>query len=172
MAKLIDPDDGVAVQPAKRKHHFALFPLLIMTVLGLAVYLWPPYTADVSPLVKPPVAEAGAPVPQTIVTVAQGQAVGDEAYWEGFRLNRGWYLAENHIGDQPLEYGLSADVTNTMDVPDVARIMVQVRVGERNAETLYCQATLGAGETKPFSCQPSAHAQYTSRWGRITISAL
>lgn len=151
------------------KHRFAMFPILITTAIVLSLWLWQSPEYDVSPLVSPPVAEAGSAVPQTIVTVAQGQVVGDEAYWKGFRLNRGWHLAET--GDYG-RYTLVADVTNTMDTPDTARAIVQVRVADRDVDMLMCRVSLDPGETKAMICADTAHASYTSRWTRITISAV
>jgi hypothetical protein len=169
MMKLIDPDDGVLVRPDRRRHVMAVLPLLVMITVGLAVYLWPPQKFDVAPLVRPPVTEAGSAVPQTITSVAQGQVVGDEAYWMGFRLNQGWHLAP--AGDYG-HYGLVASVTNQTDTPDVARVLVTIRVGERDSDLLMCMSELGPGETKPLSCAKTSHAAYTSRWSRITLSAV
>jgi hypothetical protein len=155
-----------------KRHSFAAFPLLLMAALVLAVWLWPTGTwpsAGVASSIRPPVAGPGPAVPQTILSVAQGQAVGAEAVWDGFRLNSGWYLAENATSGR---YDMVANVTNETDVPDVAGILVQIRVGERNADLLMCTAKLQAHETKEFSCAPTGHAQYTSRWSRITISSL
>jgi len=170
MMTLIDPDDGVVVEPNSwwRRHGMALFPALLVLGVGLAVYLWPSQQYDVTPLVKPPVAEAGSAVPQMIVTVKQGEAVGAEAYWKGFRLNTGWHLEENDHG----RYDLVGNVTNIEDAPDTARVLVQIRVGERDADMLMCRVSLEGGETKPLICADTNHAAYTSRWARITISAL
>lgn len=167
---LIDPDDGVVVETDRRQHHwFALFPLIIMTVIGLAVFLWPPQEYDITPLVRPPVAEPGAAVPTTITSVKQGEAVGAEAYWKGFRLNGGWHLAETATYGR---YDLVANVTNIEDAPDTARVLVQIRVADRDVDMLLCRVSLQGGETKPLICADTNHADYTSRWSRITISAL
>lgn len=151
------------------KHRFALFPILITAAIVLSLWLWPSTEYDVTPLVRPPVAEAGAAVPTTIVSVAQGQPVGDEAYFKGFRLNSGWHLAET--GDYG-RYTLLADVTNIEDSPDTARVIVTIRVGERDVDLLMCRVSLEGGQTKPLICADTAHASYTSRWARITISAV
>lgn len=150
-----------------KRHGLALFPLILLTALGLAVWLWPPYTADVTPLVKPPVAGPGVAAPTTIVSVAQGEPVGSEAYFKGFRLNPGWSLAPT--GDYG-RYTLLADVTNETDSPDVASVLVRIRVADRYTELLMCNVTVNPGETKALVCADTAQAQFTSRWSRITIS--
>jgi len=152
----------------KRHHHLALFPLMIMLGVGLAIWLAPPQEYDVTPAIRPPVAEAGAAVPTTIVSVAQGQPVGDEAYFEGFRLNTGWHLAQTATYGR---YDLDATVTNVSDSPDIARVLVTIRVGERNVEMLMCRVSLSAGETGILMCADTHHADYSPRWSRVTLSA-
>lgn len=174
MRELIDPDDGVLVRADPRpwwytRHGMVLLPILVTGLVALACWLWPPQTYDVAPLVRPPVAEAGSPVPQTIVSLAQGQPVGGEEYFKGFRLNTGWHLAP--AGDYG-RYNLVADVTNVGGTPDTAHVLVTIRVAERDVEMLLCRKTLMAGETGALVCADMGHAQYTSRWSRITLSAV
>lgn len=146
-----------------------LFPLLLCTGIGLALLLWPAQNGNSSPMVIPPSVAAGPPVPQNITSLAQGQFVGDEARFKGFRLNFGWSLAET------ADYGrftLLADVTNEMDVADVARVLVKIRVANQDVEVLMCRVTLNPGETKPLICADTGHASYTSRWSRLTLSTV
>jgi hypothetical protein len=171
MTKLIDPDDGVVVEPERRRHHFLLFPVIVTAGILLAVLLWPPQKYDVpgSALVRPPVAEAGAAVPEIILSVVQGQPVGDEAFWKGFRLTTGWYITSDANG----RYDLEASITNLEDAPAVAQLIVVIRVGNRN-QTLLCKAALEGMATRPVECGNTnmSGPPFTSRWTRITISAL
>lgn len=153
----------------KTLNPFVLFPILTTIAVLLAAWLWQPSAVDVSPLVKPPMIEVGVAVPETIVSVGQGQVVGDEAFWHGFRLDRGWHLAET--GDYG-RYTLVATVSNIQGEPATARVLVQVRVAERDIEMLLCRVTLEAGDSKPLICSDTSHASYTSRWSRITLSAV
>lgn len=156
----------------RRLDHMIGLVVLVTAIVALACLLWPPQRRDSSELasaVRPPVAEAGSPVPQTIVSVAQGQVVGDEAYFKGFRLNSGWHLAPS--GDYG-RYTLVASVTNIMDTPDIAHVIVNIRVGERDVEMLLCRKTLQGGETGALICADMGHAQYSSRWSRITLSTV
>ena len=156
----------------KKPKHMVLFPLLLMAAVAVACFIWPPQEWDHSKLadaVRPPVAEAGSAVPQTIVSLAQGQPVGDEEFFKGFRLNTGWHLAPT--GDYG-RYTLVGEVTNIMDSPDTARVMVNIRVGDRDVEMLLCSVSLPGGETGALACADMGHAQYTSRWARITLSTV
>lgn len=149
---------------------FVLFPSLVTGVVLLAVAIWQPLAYDVSPaVVRPPVVLPGPAIPSTIVSVAQGQVVGDEAFWDGFRLDQGWHLAET--GDYG-RYTLVANVSNIQGEPATARVLVQVRVADRDFEMLMCRVTLEAGDSKPLICADTSHASYTSRWSRITLSAV
>jgi hypothetical protein len=168
MNDLFDSDDGVVVRPTRPKlSPFVLFPVIITAVVLLAAWLWQP-TVDVSPLVRPPMIEAGAPVPEVVTSVAQGQVVGAEAFWDGYRLDSGWHLAQ--AGDYG-RYTFIGSVSNIQGEAGTARLLVQVRVAERNIETMMCRVTLEAGDSKPLICADTHHASYTSRWSRITISA-
>jgi hypothetical protein len=152
-------------QTRRQYHHMALLPLILMVALGIAIYTWPSEKYDV-PLVRPPVAEAGSPVPETIVTLAQGQPVGDEEYFKGFLLNRGWHLAP--VGDYG-RFTLVGNVTNVDSSPDVANVLVRVRIANQYKELVMCHVSLAAAETKPLICSDLAHAQYTSRWSQIIL---
>ena len=155
---------------SERQHHaFALFPLMVMIGVGLGVWFWPPQTYDVTPLIRPPVAEAAPAVPTTVLSVAQGQVVGDEAYFKSFRLEKGWHLLQNADYGR---YDLDASITNVSDIPDTARFLVTIRVADRNVEMLMCRISVDAGETGKALCADTHHADYTSRWSRITISAM
>jgi hypothetical protein len=152
-----------------RRHQLALLPLILMAVVGLAVLLFPPTGPDqdrFASVVRPPVADAG--MPQTIADVAQGQPVGEEAYWKGFRLNAGWHLAPTANSGR---YTLAGNVTNFEDSPASAQVLVRIRVADRYAELLLCEALLKGKETKTLSCVDVAHAQYSSRWSRIILQA-
>lgn len=148
---------------------FVLFPVLITAVVLLAAWLWQPSLVDVNPAIVPSAIEPGPSVPETIVSVGQGQVVGDEAFWHGFRLDRGWHLAET--GDYG-RYTLVATVSNIQGEPATARVLVQIRVADRDIEMLMCRVTLEAGDSKPLICADTGHASYTSRWSRITLSAV
>jgi hypothetical protein len=157
------------ISTRRRWTKLELLPLLLIAIAGFTIFFWPTPTVDVSPLYKPPVSGPGAAAPETIVSVAQGQPVGNEAYWDGFRLNSGWHMAPDGKSGR---YMLVADVTNTSDVPDVASVLVTIRVGERDLDLLACNASIGPAQTRPLLCADTGHSQFTSRWGRITISAV
>ena len=142
---------------------------IVFGMIALIAFLWPPVTPDVSPLIRPEAVEPGPAVPVVVVSVAQGQVVGAEAYFKGFRLESGWSLVQ--AGDYG-RYTLDAKVTNISDLTATARLQVSIRVGERNVETLMCRVEVEPGKTLPIICADTHHAAYTSRWGRITITAV
>lgn len=164
--ELIDPDDGVVIKSAPTRRHYclAVLPIIVAVVSGLLLWLWPAQQYDVSPLYRGTLTPV---VPTVIASVVQGQPVGGESYWESFQLQPGWHLAQN--GNR---YMLVATVTNGADTPDIALILVTIRVAERSADVLLCKALLDPGETKAVSCIDTNHAPFTSRWARITLSAV
>lgn len=152
----------------RRKHwHMVVLPIVAGIAIALLA-LWPQQSVNLAPLVRPPVAEAGVPG-QDIVSVARGQAVGAEAYWKGFRLNSGWSLVETANYSR---YKMVADVTNESDTPDVAQVLVTIRIADRTTDVLYCKADLKPGETKPLVCAETGQLSYNSHWNRITLSAM
>lgn len=146
-----------------------IFAGIVFGVVALAAFLWSPQTADLHPLDRPEASEPGPAVPTVVLSVAQGQVVGSEAYFKGFRLEQGWSLVQ--AGDYG-RYTLDAEVTNISDIASTAQLLVAIRVGERNIETLMCRREVDPGNTLPLVCADTHHATYTSRWGRITITAV
>jgi hypothetical protein len=127
--------------------------VIIGVVVALAVWIWPSQ-------------KVAMPIRETILSVAQGQPVGDEAYFRGFLLNTGWHMAEAPPYGR---YTLVAEVTNEQMVRDVAHVMLTIHVGER-LYTQLCEATLNPNETKALECRDTGLASFTSRWARITLS--
>ena len=142
-----------------------VFGLLVLAVVALALFAWSPQPWDSKELAG--VVRPSATPQQTIISVEQGQAVGAEAYWDTFRLDAGWHLAETPTDGR---YELVANVTN-LQAPretSVVRVLVVVRVGERTMAAMRCGATIKGTESKPLVCAEFG-AQYSSRWSRITL---
>lgn len=148
-----------------KPYYMLLFPLLVLAVVVLALFTWSPQPWDF----KEPAGVVRSPATpqQTIISVERGQAVGAEAYWDGFRLDAGWHLAETATNGR---YELVANVTNILPPREtrIARVLVTVRVADRTMAVMRCSAMVRGTDSKPLVCSEFG-AQYSSRWNRITL---
>lgn len=139
--------------------------ILVLVFVGFAVLLWPCAEDGDQAAAVPSAAAPGPPVPQPVLSVGPGEALGDEAYVRGFRLGTGWKLVKSPEGG----FNFIGRITNEGETEGTARIIVKIYSGERIIAHIMCRRSLLPDESRDLICADTMKRDYTGHWNRLSL---